>query len=284
MKILVTGANGMVARAAIAHCQSVRDAVIALTHRELDISDREKVFKKFGENSPEIVFNCGAYTDVDGAETNEEEAYAANAAGPENLALAAKECGAVFVTISTDYVFGGQKGGFYTEEDQPEPQSVYARSKYEGERRCAAANPDSIVVRSGWIYGHHGSNFLSVVGDLLSKGGEVAAIDDCFGTPTFASDLAARMRELAATKAQGVFHAANFGAGVSYFEFAAAVAASLGIDPRVIKRVSHKDLKRPAPRPVNSRLRCLRSVTYGLPPMRDWMAALDEFLTKKGST
>ena len=279
MKVLITGGDGMVARAAAAHCASLRDEVTALKRRELDIADREAVIAAFDSHRPQVVLNCAAYTDVDGAEANEKIAYAANAVGPENLASASKEFGASFVTISTDYVFDGRKDGFYTQDDPPNPQSVYALSKYEGETRSTEANPDSIIVRSGWIYGHGGTNFLSVLRRLISSGNGLKAIGDSFGTPTFAGDLAARLRELAAAKEPGIFHAANGGPGMSYYGFACAVANELQADAEAIERVSQLDLDRPAKRPVNSRLRCLRSL-----PMRDWREALREFLTKKGGT
>ncbi|PYS86314.1 MAG: dTDP-4-dehydrorhamnose reductase [Acidobacteria bacterium] len=278
MKVMITGANGMVARAAISHCESIGDEVIAFTHADLDISDREKVFRLFEECRPEIVLNCAAYTDVDGSEANEQTAYAANAAGPENLAAASKEFGSEFVTISTDYVFDGTKEGFYTQDDEPDPQSVYAKSKYDGELRATAANDSSIIVRSGWIYGKHGTNFLSVLPDLLKQGRELRTIGDAYGTPTFASDLAVRLRELTGKNASGIFHATNSGPGVSYFEFASDAAALLGRDPQLIKNISQNDLLRPAARPYNSRLKCDRSELFGLAPLRDWRNALAEFL------
>jgi dTDP-4-dehydrorhamnose reductase len=284
MKVLITGANGMVARAATLHCQEIGDEVVALTHLDLDISDREKAFKAFENHQPEIVLNCAAYTDVDGAERNEETAYAVNAAGPENLAVASGKTGARFVTISTDYVFDGTKDGFYDQDDSPNPQSSYARSKYEGELRSTAANPNSIIVRSGWIYGHGGTNFLSVLPKLLSSENEVKAIDDAFGTPTFAKDLVARLRQLAVKGASGVFHATNSGPGVSYYAFAIQAAMQLGLDTERIRRVSDSDLNRPAARPLNSRLQCSRSRSIGLPPLRDWKLALTEFLNEKGGT
>ena len=282
MKVLITGANGMVARAAADYCRNVGDDVIALAHAELDIADREKVLNAFRKHQPETVLNCAAYTDVDGAESNEATAYAVNAAGPENLALVSRESGANFVTISTDYVFDGTKDGFYTQLDTPNPQSVYARSKYEGELRAAAANPDSIIVRSGWIYGRGGTNFLSLLPHLLSSGKKLSAIDDAVGTPTFADDLVVRLHALVAREARGVFHATNSGPGVSYFGFAVETAKVLKIDPGQIVPVADRDLERPAARPLNSRLRCDRSEAIGLPPLRDWELALPEFLKEKG--
>jgi dTDP-4-dehydrorhamnose reductase len=169
-----------------------------------------------------------------------------------------------------------------TPDDTPNPQSSYARSKYEGELRAAAANPDSIIVRSGWIYGGSGTNFLSVLPKLLVSGKEITAIDDSYGTPTFANDLAVRLRELAIQNASGIFHATNSGPGVSYFGFATEAAEILGIDLTRIKPVSERDLDRPATRPLNSRLQCSRSGSIGLPPLRDWKLALTDFLNKNG--
>ena len=269
----------MVARAAIAHCIGLGDDVVALPRQELNISDREDVLLHFGQHRPEVVLNCAAFTDVDGAESNEDAAYAANAHGPENLAAASREFGSTFVTISTDYVFDGAKDGFYTQEDSPNPQSVYALSKYEGELRTMAANPDSVIVRSGWIYGQGGTNFLSVLPTLLENGSKLKAIFDAFGTPTFAMDLATRMRELATKKAHGIFHATNAGPGTSYLEFAKCVAAFLGVNEELLTPVSNDELRRPAPRPRNSRLRCTRSEGVGLSPLQDWEKALKEFLS-----
>ena len=129
MKILITGANGMVARAAIEHCQTIGDEVIAFTRQELEIAHQEKVFEILEKEKPDAVLNCAAFTDVDASETNIEKCYAANAVGVENLALASKKIDCAFVTISTDYVFDGTKDNFYTQRDTPNPQGVYAKSK-----------------------------------------------------------------------------------------------------------------------------------------------------------
>jgi dTDP-4-dehydrorhamnose reductase len=281
MKVLITGANGMVARAAVEHCRSLGDEVVGVTRQELDIADRDVVFRSLDTIRPKLVLNCAAYTDVDGAETNVDVSYAANSTGPENLAAATKEFESIFVTISTDYVFDGENDGFYTEDDKPNPQGVYAKSKLEGEVRAAAANPESIIVRSGWIYGHHGTNFLSVMHKLLSGGKKITAISDSFGTPTYAGDLVVRLRELAELKTSGVFHATNSGPGTSYLEFAKTVAEIGGYDPDLVGAVSKDSLQRPAPRPTSSKLACVRSEALGLSPVRDWREALMDFLSGK---
>lgn len=276
MKVLITGANGMVARAAIEYCRSIGDDVTALTRQQLDISNRSSVDTAFAKFGPEIVLNCAAYTDVDGAESNEEIAYRANAVGVEILAAACSEQGAVFVTISTDYVFDGAKDALYSASDTPNPQGIYARSKLEGELLAAAANPNSVIVRSGWIYGHGGTNFLSVMHKLLAEGKRIKAIRDSYGTPTFADDLAKRMRDMALSGAKGIIHITNLGSGTSYLGFAKKLCESGGYDSDLIESVNNDDLKRPAPRPSNSRLE--NTEIDGLSPMPDWEDALDRFL------
>jgi dTDP-4-dehydrorhamnose reductase len=278
MKVLITGANGMVARAAIDHCRSIGDEVVALTHAELDIFDREAVFETFERENFDATLNCAAYTNVDGAETNKEICYEANAFGVQNLALASKQTGRTFVTISTDYVFDGSNSGFYTEEDAPNPQSVYAQSKLEGEILAQQAYENSIIVRSGWIFGAGGTNFLSVMHKFLAEGKRIKAIKDSHGTPTYLTDLAKRLRELAELNKPGVFHVVNSGDGASYLEFAEKVCEIGGFEKSLIEPVSFADLKRPAPRPQSSKLLCLLTEKYGLKPLQNWENALEDLL------
>ena len=278
MKVLITGANGMVARAAAKHCRQIGDQVVALSREGLDITDRGAVLEAIDNHLPDAVLNCAAYTDVDGAESNADAARAANTLGVEYLAAAAKKHRSRFVTISTDYVFDGSNPGFYLETDEPNPHGVYAVTKLEGELAARAANSDSVVVRSGWIYGEGGTNFLSVMHTLLAGQKKIKAIRDAYGTPTFAKDLAKRLRELAGTEACGIFHVTNSGDGTSYLGFAEKVCEIGGYDKSLIEPVSDSDLKRPAPRPVSSKLGTAHS---SLAPMRDWEKALREFLSSE---
>ena len=280
MKILITGANGMVAKAAINYCNSIGDEVVALTRQNLNIADTKQVEDIFSREKPDAVINCAAYTDVDGAETNQEICYLANAVGVENLALAAKKIDCAFVTISTDFVFDGTKDGFYTQRDTPHPQSVYAKSKLEGEIRARNAYARSIIVRSGWIYGTDGTNFLSVLPKLLVDGKHLKAITDSYGTPTFAGDLAKRLRELAELDLPALFHVTNAGEGVSYADFARKVCEIKGFDENLLANVLTKDLKRPALRPQFSRLACLFSQKFGLEPLPHWEKSLAEFIAQ----
>ncbi len=278
MKVLITGANGMVAGATAAHCRRIGDDVIAAARQDLDISDGDAVFSAVDSMRPDAIINCAAYTDVDGCESQVERAFAANAAGPENLALAARRVDARFVTISTDYVFDGAKSGFYDQRDTPVPISVYADSKLAGEIRSRDAYARTVIVRSGWIYGVGGTNFLSVMADLLGQGKRIKAIYDAFGTPTFAGDLAVRLRQLAELDLPAVFHVTNSGNGTSYAGFAEKVCDLKGFDRSLLEPSPAASLSRPAPRPSSSKLACLFSEKFGLPPMPDWEAALSRFL------
>jgi len=278
MRTLITGANGMLAGAAAEHCRLICDDVSTLSRQELDISDIEAVRRVFASTRPEIVLNCAAYTNVDGAESNLEMAYKANALGPENLAIVCREKGAKLVTVSTDYVFDGEKGEPYIDTDRPNPIGVYAASKFEGENRVAAANSDAIVVRSGWIYGKGGTNFLSVMPKLLSEGKQLSVISDNFGTPTSAKDLAVRMREIAGTSLRGIVHITNSGNGTSNFGYGQKVCEIGGFDAKLVIGVPCAELKRPAPRPMDSRLRSTDLSIFGLEPLRKWETALREFV------
>jgi dTDP-4-dehydrorhamnose reductase len=278
MKILITGANGMVARAAAKYCDSIGDEVIALTRQELDIADRQAVSERFAQERFDAVINCAAFTDVDGSEREIEKCYAANSVGVENLALASKETDCRFVTISTDYVFDGAKTGFYTQKDTPNPQGVYARAKRDGEIRAQNAYARSIIVRSGWIYGDGGTNFLSVMHNLLAEGKRIKAIYDSYGTPTFAADLARRLRELAELDLPCIFHVTNSGSGTSYAGFAEKVCEIKGFNKDLLEPAAADSLKRPAPRPKSSKLACLFSEKFGLAPLPHWEDALRKFL------
>jgi dTDP-4-dehydrorhamnose reductase len=278
MKVLITGANGMVARAAIQYCQSIGDEVVAKTRQELDIADNKAVFDFFEEEKFDAVLNCAAYTNVDGAETNQDLCNAVNYIGTTNLALECRRTDTVFVTISTDYVFDGTKGDFYTQRDQPNPQGVYARSKHWGETHSRSNYERSIIVRSGWIFGQDGTNFLSVMDKLLGEGKSIKAISDSYGTPTFAKDLARRLRELAELDLPAIYHVTNDGGGTSFAEFAEKVCELKGFDKNLVESVSMDSLSRPAPRPRDSRLKCLFSQKFGLSPLPHWEKALAEFL------
>lgn len=277
MKVLVAGARGMVGRTVTDHCLKLGDEVAAFDHQRLNIADDAGVKACLDRERPAVVINCAAWTDVDGCERDTQRAYEANARGPQVLAENCRRIGASLITISTDYVFDGRKDGFYNQRDDPNPISVYGAAKLDGERRAQAACARTMVVRTGFIFGVGGRNFLSTVIERGRRGELLSAIADSYGTPTYAPDLAARIRELAEMDLPGVYHIVNDGDGASYQEFAVAALVAAQCDSATVAPVSMADLARPAPRPVNSRLRCLLSPAIGLKPLPPWRDALRAF-------
>ena len=271
----------MVGRAVMEHCTAQGDEVSAQDHTSLDIADEAAVSSLFERERPEVIINCAAWTDVDGCETNRVRAFEANARGPENLAVSARRIQAGLVTISTDYVFDGTKDGFYTQRDDPNPTSVYGASKLEGERRAQSACARTTVVRTGWIFGIGGRNFLSRVIELAARNEHLKAISDAWGTPTYAADLARRLRQLAELDLPGIYHVVNAGDGASFEEFAREAINAAGREPTMIEGVRMDSLQRPAPRPRNSRLRCMLSEAIGLEKLPDWRRALKEFALRQ---
>jgi dTDP-4-dehydrorhamnose reductase len=231
------------------------------------------------DDRPDTVINCAAWTDVDGCERDKDRAFAANARGPENLAAAAREVGSGLVTISTDYVFDGKKIGFYTQRDDPNPESVYGMAKLEGERRAQLTYARTIVVRTGFVFGRGGTNFLSRIIERARTREKLTAISDAYGTPTYAPDLAGRLRKLAQLDLPGIFHVVNTGDGVSFAEFARAALDAGGLSQTEVESVEMDSLKRPAPRPRNSRLKCLLSEAIGLAPLPFWKESIREFVS-----
>lgn len=275
--MLVTGAGGMVGRAVCEYCASIGDRVFPYDHQSLDIGDSDRVRQTLEKDLPDTVINCAAWTDVDGCEFEKERAFAANTRGPENLANSSREINAGLVTISTDYVFDGEKEGFYTQRDQPSPQSIYGLSKLEGERRAQLSYARAIVVRTGFVFGPGGSNFLSTIIERAGRGEKLKAITDAYGTPSFAPDLARRLRELVQLDLPGTYHVVNAGDGASYEEFARAALDLAGYTSTNLGGVAMDSLNRPAPRPRNSRLRCLLTESIGLTPLPFWKDSLRDF-------
>jgi dTDP-4-dehydrorhamnose reductase len=278
LKILITGAGGLVGRALTEHCNHDGDEVFAHDRSALDITNIDQVERLLVDSNPDVVINCAAWTDVDGCENDVVRCRAVNGIGPENLARACRKTNALLITISTDYVFDGTKDGFYTQRDNPNPLSVYAQAKLEGERRAQLQHARTIIVRSGFIFGEGGKNFLSTVVERVQTGERPKAIHDAWGTPTYANDLAVRLRELAFLDLPGVFHVVNSGDGTTYETFAKDALKLSGYDESQLESVAFDSLTRPAKRPRNSRLRCLLSEPLGLKPLPSWQNGLARFV------
>ena len=278
MKIIVTGAAGMVGRAVVAHCTTQGESVAAFDHQTLDITDESNLNIAFEREGPDVLINCAAWTDVDGCELDPLRARRVNAYGPELLANACRKVGARLITISTDYVFDGEMDGFYTQRDQPNPQSVYAAAKLDGERRAQTAWANTIVVRSGYVFGSGGTNFLSTVIARARRGEGLKAISDSFGTPTYAPHLARQLYQLSQIDVPAIYHVVNAGDGTSFEGFARWALEVAGLSDDLLEGISLKTLTRSAPRPRNSRLRCVLSNALGLATLPSWQDAVREFI------
>jgi dTDP-4-dehydrorhamnose reductase len=272
MRILLTGAGGQLGRD-LQETLKGRD-LRAFDHAGLDIADREAVLRTVQQVHPEWIINAAAFNDVDGAETLAEAAFAVNGAGAGHLAEAAVVVGASIVHISTDYVFDGSKGTPYTEDDAPNPLSVYARSKYDGERRVLESGASACVLRTAWLYGLHGKNFVKAILAAAARGGPLKVVADQVGSPTATADLARAIVQVLQTPARGLFHVANAGA-CSRFEFAQAIVQG----SVVVLPITTAEAARPARRPKNSSLASLNWQEAGMSPLPTWRDALSRFLS-----
>ena len=285
-RIVIAGAGGQLGSYLRSLAAGQGRDVLALTSSEWDITDpaaAERIIRR-----GDVVINCAAYTNVDGAESDEAGACAVNATGPENIARACARAGARMIHVSTDYVFGGEFDGSaphpYEPDDPTAPQGVYARSKLAGEKAVLAALPEAVIVRTAWVYtGGDGKDFVAVMRRLAAGDDPVKVVDDQVGSPTYVGDLAAALLQVADDRVPGpILHAANEGA-VSRFEQTRAIFEECGADPARVRPVSTAEFPRPAPRPSYSALGGRQSAAAGLRPLRPWRAALVTALAASGS-
>jgi dTDP-4-dehydrorhamnose reductase len=271
MRLLVTGAAGMLGRDVVAAAQDAGHEVAALARADLDITDAAAVRAAVRAARPDAVINCAAWTDVDGAEAAEEQATAVNGAGAGHVAEAAAEHGALVVHVSSDYVFDGRASEPYPEDAPTGPAGAYGRSKLVGEQAIAAAGGRAAIVRSAWLFGPHGGNFVDTMRRLGAEREEIAVVDDQVGCPTYTGHLAGALVEIAGRGTTGVLHVAG-GGRCSWFDLAEATFAETGLTCRV-RRQSTADLGRPAPRPAFSVLGGTRPDAPVLPHWREGLRA-----------
>ena len=274
MRMLVTGANGQLG-SALQRILPPAD-VIPKDLPDFDLTSPACEDHIRGA-SPDIIFHVGAFTNVDQAERDPERAHAVNAQGSRRVAQAAKAVKARLIYVSTDYVFDGSKTSPYTEQDQPHPLNHYGRSKYEGEQAVLTLCPESLVVRTAWLFGHVGNNFVKTIMQLAHERPVLEVVADQRGCPTYAEDLAQALHQLALSDLEGICHVTNSG-NCSWYEFAQAIVRETGAQVPV-RPISTAQSGRPAKRPPYSVLSQDRfAARYS--PLADWRDALSRFMKR----
>jgi dTDP-4-dehydrorhamnose reductase len=273
VRYLITGASGMLGTD-LRKTLAGRD-VTALGRADLDVTDLEAVRSAIAGH--DVIVNAAAYTKVDDAESHEDAAYAVNATGAKNLAIAAREAGAKLVQVSTDYVFKGDASSPYGEDTPREPLSAYGRTKGAGEEAALAEHPvGTYIVRTAWLYGEHGPNFAATMVRLAGSHPTVSVVTDQLGQPTWTADLAKQIVALVDSDAPaGIYHGTNAGVA-SWFDFTKAIFEEVGLDPERVQPTDSSAFVRPAPRPAYSVLGHDAWTAAGLTPMRHWREALTE--------
>ncbi len=276
--ILVTGANGQLGRDLV-RVLSGSHSMVGCSHQDMDVTRADETRELTLEVAPDVIIHAAAFTDVDKAESEVDAAFRVNALGARNVAVAASLVGARMVHISTDYVFDGMSGRPYTEFDAPRPINVYGQSKLAGEQLVRVLCPNHIVVRTSWLYGEHGDNFVRTMLRLAADGGPVRAVSDRFGTPTWTCELARQIGRLIEGDVRGTYHC-SAGGGCSRFEFAVEIMNAFSVECAVLPATSDEFRDR-AVRPVNSVLRNYVLELEGRDEMLEWQTALHAFAAQE---
>jgi dTDP-4-dehydrorhamnose reductase len=272
MRLLVLGSGGMLGRAVARDAARLGHNVVAVPHADLDVTDPDRVANAVAEIAPRAVVNCTGFTDVDGAESREQDAMRVNGDAPGHIARAAANAGARIVHVSTDYVFDGAKGEPWLESDPVAPLQSYGRTKLAGERAVAESGAEHAIVRTAWLFGAGGPNFVATMLRLGAERDEVSVVTDQRGGPTWTGHLAAALIEIAEREGDvGLFHASGSGS-CSWYEFAVEIFDRARLRCRVVPTTSER-FARPAQRPAYSVLGTEREPGIVLPPWQDGLAA-----------
>jgi dTDP-4-dehydrorhamnose reductase len=276
MRILIIGSRGQLGRALAAQYTSQPDHQITCWNRPTyDLAD-PALAEQVAALRPEVVINCAAWTDVDGAEANPDGAYAANALGPKHLAEGCRRCGALLMHVSTNEVFAGEPGCFYREYDEPRPGSVYARSKLAGERAVSLGCDRWIIARVAWLFGPGGVNFPSKILAAADRHGKLRVVDDEIGNPTYAPDAAAALVRLVELERPGIYHLVNEGQA-SRFALAQAVLQASGRGAVPVTPIPHTEWPRPAMPPLHAVLVNQAAAALGV-VLRPWQEAVQAYV------
>lgn len=276
MKVMVTGAGGLLGRAVVDRLRLRGDEVVALTRAGLDVTDEAAARACLESERPDAVVHCAAYTAVDRAEAEADAAFRVNADAARIVARACQRFDALFVYPSTDYVFAGDASRPYRPDDEVDPINAYGRSKAAGERAAREAGR-ALIVRTSWLYGGGGGNFVDTILRLARERGELTVVDDQWGRPTWCDALATTLAELITAGAVGTFHATDGGEAVTWHGLAAEILARSGVQA-TLERGSTHALQRAAPRPRYSVLDCEATERLLGRPMPDWKESLQAYL------
>jgi dTDP-4-dehydrorhamnose reductase len=279
-RILVIGAKGMLGTDLVQELRSSfpKDEVFGWDIDEIDITEENNTVARIQSVQPGIVINVAAYTDVDGCELHEEQAFAVNAEGMRHVALGARRCGAKVVYLSTDYIFDGKKGKPYLEDDPPHPLSVYGRSKLKGEQYVQKLVKDALIVRTQWLYGRHGNSFVASILRQAREKEVLSVVDDQIGSPTYTIDLSKALSLLIERNAHGIFHVANSDL-CTWYTYAQNILKLSGIRGVKVLPISSKELSRPAARPAYSVLDTQKLKGEVGMTLRPWFEALQDYLS-----
>jgi len=277
MKILITGSKGMLAQDLI-RVLKPKHRIIRTDVNNMDITKNREVVNFFIKNKPEIVIHTAAYTNVDGAEKEKTLALKVNQFGTKNVAKASQKLNIPIVYISTDYIFGGGKKRPYSEKDRPNPLSIYGKSKYKGEQEILKDKKKYFIIRSAWLYGKGGKNFISTILELAKQNPTLKIVNDQEGSPTYTLDLAKAIAKIIKKEKYGIYHIVNSGS-CTWYQFTKEIAKIRKLKNNIIP-ISSKDLKRPAKRPRYSVLSTHKVKSIGI-NMRKWGRALKDFLSKE---
>jgi dTDP-4-dehydrorhamnose reductase len=282
-RILVIGAKGMLGRDLVEMLQSSshHDEMIGWDMEDIDIREEENTLSKIANLHPHMVVHLAAYTDVDGCELDEEKALAVNAEGVRHVALGALRCHAKMVYLSTDYIFDGKKREPYLEIDSPNPLSVYGRSKLRGEQYVQEMVEDSLIIRTQWLYGQYGNNFVAAILRQAKEKKVLSIVNDQIGSPTYSVDLSRAISVLIHSDARGIFHVANSDLG-SWYTFGQAILKLSGVVGVKVIPISSKELGRPATRPAYSVLNTQKLKQKTGMTLRPWSEALKDYLLTRG--
>jgi dTDP-4-dehydrorhamnose reductase len=276
LKVVITGANGQLGKELVGIFTNEGFETYGYTRNQLDITNQKQVQEILYKIKPDIILHSAAFTKVDLAELEPEKAYAINAYGTRNIAVASQELKSKLVYLSTDYVFDGSGTEPYNEFSITSPLSVYGKSKLAGEEIVKAMHSKYFIVRTSWVFGKYGSNFVKTMMQLGKERTEISVVEDQIGSPTYTFDLARCILELVHTKKYGIYHITNSGQ-CSWYEFAKTIFEELGMDVQVNPCTS-SDFPRPAPRPAYSVLRNMSLNIEGIKGLRSWECSLKDFI------